>query len=191
MAEGSASCDEVKSVFADFNAQFSGSSSDVMIQDYTCHSREADLITLEGRSVSCVKGDTRLEAMTVYPLGGIPVAEGNYLHRNDRVYFQANGMGCGIGADGTLCQHATPASEVFERGGVFTFMSFGPTVAPNRTGGGGNPGPNPYFEGPQLGAGYSISAFGMSCMNDGSVLTCSDTSGKGFRGNGDDFFETL
>lgn len=185
LAEGSASCAEVKSVFAEFNDNFGGSDAPVTIQGYICHSRNEDVKQREGRTVSCTKGNTRLEAMTHYPLGGIPVAEGNYLAQGDGIYFQSNGMGCGIYATGVDCQHGS--KDPVKDGGTFKFLGWDADSAPMSEGGGGNPGPNPYFEGPELPAGYAITAFGNTCMNDGTYLTCTNEAGKAFKANTEDF----
>lgn len=69
-------CDQVQSIFADFNAAFAnGGATHHQIQGFACHTRSPEAVKKEGRSVTCTQGGTRLEAMTVYPLGGIPVAD--------------------------------------------------------------------------------------------------------------------
>ena len=69
-------CEQVQSVFADFNATFtSGDTSNYQIQGFTCHTRSPEDVSEEGRSVTCTQGGTRLEAMTFYPLSGVPVED--------------------------------------------------------------------------------------------------------------------
>ncbi|WP_237209314.1 hypothetical protein [Rothia nasimurium] len=94
-------CDQVQSIFADFNAAFAAGGSYHTIQGYSCFALDEQRITEEGRSVTCTQGETRLEAMTLYPLGGIPVENtSSYRNNTERFLlytFTTDFAQCGMG----------------------------------------------------------------------------------------------
>lgn len=185
LAEGSASCDEVKQVFADFNAQFNNSTDTVNINGYQCHSYSPESTDQEGRTVSCTQGSTRLEAMTSYPLGGIPVAEGTVHSDEKGVYFKVGKLMCEVHEAGPGCMRPSADGR---GGGVLEFIGFDRTTgAPGIEQSGGGVGPNPLYDGKQLPAGQVVTAYGSACKFDGTYLECQNPSGRGFKVNDTEF----
>lgn len=177
LAEGNAPCTEVQQVFADFNAQFQGGTNTVAIGDYQCHSYTVEDTELTGRTVSCTGKGNRLEAMTHYQLGGSPLPSSAYYTFKGDVYFMIgsdnNKIGCYIGDIGVDCMRGTAGDPMQ---GAFEFFGHGKNGVPVIQAGGGNPGPNPYYEGPTLQPGQNISAFGSICKYDGNLMTCTNGS---------------
>lgn len=168
-------CEQVQSIFADFNATFtSGDTSNYQIQGFTCHTRSPGDVEIEGRSVTCTQGGTRLEAMTQFGLGGVPVA-------NPRVYVDGE---YGLGAD-----FSTSFADC-SMGGVDAY-GFGCTYYPDGKNpvsagislvvlGNATPGPGareltqrsprPGFV--QLPVGQSFYYKNIACINNGESVTC-------------------
>ncbi|MBM7050805.1 hypothetical protein [Rothia sp. ZJ1223] len=173
LAEGSAPCNEVQQTFADFNAQFQGGIAPVTIGDYTCRSYTPEDTKINGRTVSCTGKGNRLEAMTVYPLGGTPLAAESYYTSRGDVYFRAQGIGCHIGDFGVDCERPNLDDPMK---GVIQFFGHSKQGIPVIGSGGGNPGSTPYYDGTTLSPGQSISAFGSACVVDPTYVTCTNGS---------------
>ncbi len=168
-------CAQVQSIFADFNAAFAnGGATHHQIQGFACHTRSPGDVEIEGRSVTCTQGGTRLEAMTQFGLGGVPVA-------NPRIYVDGE---YGLGAD-----FSTSFADC-SMGGVDAY-GFGCTYYPDGKNpvsagialqvlGNATPGPGtrelaqrsprPGFV--QLPVGQSFYYKNIACINNGDSVTC-------------------
>lgn len=169
-------CDQVQSIFAEFNATFtSGDTSNYQIQGFTCHTRSQEDVSYESRSVTCKQGGTRLEAMTEYPLGGIPV-EDVYSYRVD----PSGQFAHTFSTEQARCMFSVgaKAGEMMCSRTVGDPMSIslrtdtdGPIVKHESFLSGADSQVKP------LPAGHSITVHGHTCINNGSSLTC-----QSFRG---------
>ncbi|WP_237208797.1 hypothetical protein [Rothia nasimurium] len=169
-------CDQVRSVFSEFNATFtSGDTSNYQIQGFTCHTRSQEDVSYESRSVTCKQGGTRLEAMTEYPLGGIPV-EDVYSYRVD----PSGQFAHTFSTEQARCMFSVgaKAGEMMCSRTVGDPMSIslrtdtdGPIVKNESFLSGADSQDKP------LPAGHSITVHGHTCINNGSSLTC-----QSFRG---------
>lgn len=174
-------CEQVQSIFADFNATFtSGDTSNYQIQGFTCHTRSPEDVSEEGRSVTCTQGGTRLEAMTVYPLGGIPVAHTSaYKSDKERFVFYTfttDFAECGIGGFegyGIFCTGVSNGQPVQISVGE-SFMSAmnpnSPTVDTSAQVLSQLPSS---YSGKYLPAGEVFTTNNGACLNAGDSLTCS------------------
>lgn len=192
VAEGSVSCAEVQQVFADFNAQFTGSTQEVNINGYLCHSYSTSETQLMGRTVTCKGQGNRLEAMTNYPLGGSPISasDSRFTKINEYgteiYYFQANGIYCEIGYDRMFgCHRESVINKIFDAETIHwgdgsqllvsSVPEYGRITEENRA-----------F--PTLPAGSTITTDRFACTNDGTYLKC--TNGvKIFAANSTEFSE--
>ena len=173
VAENSANlnCDQVQSIFADFNATFtSGDTSNYQIQGFTCHTRSLADVEREGRSVTCTQGGTRLEAMTVYPLGGVPVQnQATFTVQgsgNTMAWFATDFGYCSLSEadDQVVC--ARTGSNVRETPILMTASQ-----APHHmVTGGSYPNGDPI----PLPQGQVLTHFGSSCLNEGHQIRCNN-----------------
>lgn len=172
-------CDQVQSIFAEFNATFtSGDTSNYQIQGFTCHTRSLADVEAEGRSVTCTQSGTRLEAMTYYPLGGVPVLDTSAYKSNKHPYpyheFRTNFADCEMGGFEGYAISCTGFSN-----GKPVRISVGQSgligQEPLRTVG-------TYEQvldslpsshsGKYLPAGETLSAYKGACLNSGDSVTC-------------------
>lgn len=169
-------CDQVQSIFAEFNATFtSGDTSNYQIQGFTCHTRSQEDVSYESRSVTCKQGGTRLEAMTEYPLGGIPV-EDVYSYR-----MSPNGkISHWFSTDLGICMFSAGAKagelECDRTNGNPVSITLrtdtdGPIVRDQIFISGSESQIKP------LPPGHSITILGHTCINNGSSLTCQSLRG--------------
>lgn len=169
-------CDQVQSIFADFNATFtSGDTSNYQIQGFTCHTRNESDIWREGRSVTCMNNGTRLEAMTVYNAGGIPVVSNSVYtdppgHPGTDIAFSTGFAHCRIwtGSSGTSTGCSTTAADsvsihFYDKPNPRHNFSGEPSVSH------GQPSND---DAPMLPVGQSISISSSSCLNDGTFIIC-------------------
>lgn len=172
LAEGTASCAEVQQVFADYNAQFDPNNVDanVTIGNYVCNTYTVFGTQVEGRTVSCIGNGNRLEAMSHYLVGGVPVKSSmdyavHSLTGHFSISASANGVSCGFG-EGNILSCTRPSgsqteSYVFNTSnGQLDFQMYDRSWEPPAV--------------PQLGVGQSINTAAGSCLNDGSYLVCSN-----------------
>lgn len=179
VAEGSVSCAEVQQVFADFNAQFTGSTQEVNINGYLCHSYSTSETQLMGRTVTCKGQGKRLEAMTDYHVGGIPIDDFQpYILRSLTGHFaltaQAHGVSCSFG-EGNHFACNGPQSITFDKNGALQVAEKYPS-----TGQGSQVADLP--------VGYSINTEAGSCLNDGAYLVCSNGVAS-FKMNSSEFIQ--
>lgn len=185
VAEGSVSCAEVQQVFADFNAQFTGSSQQVDINGYLCRSYSTLESQFMGRTVTCKGKGNRLEAMTDYHVGGVPVDDAvPYMLRSLTGHFaltaQAHGVSCSFGEGnhffcvGPQAGAGTLQTATFNQNGALTL--------------GITKDSRPSTEVADLPVGYSINTEVGSCLNDGSYLVCSNGVAS-FKMNSSEFIE--
>ncbi len=179
VAEGSVSCAEVQQVFADFNAQFTGSTQEVNINGYLCHSYSTFETQLMGRTVTCKGQGNRLEAMTDYHVGGVPIDDFQpYTLRSLTGHFaltaQAHGVSCSFG-EGNHFACNGPQSITFDKNGALQVAEKYPS-----TGQGSQVADLP--------VGYSINTEAGSCLNDGAYLVCSNGVAS-FKMNSSEFIE--
>lgn len=184
LAEGAASCAEVQQVFADFNAQFTGSTDPVNINGYTCNSYSEFATTFMGRTVTCEGKGNRLEAMTDYRLGGIPIGDPlpyslTSLTGHFSITAQAHGVSCSFG-EGNHFICVTPSGgntnltiRFDENGSIVQNTTKESTVVTDVE---------------PLPTGYSINTATASCLNDGTYLVCSNGTST-FRFNATEFTE--
>ena len=183
LAEGAASCAEVQQVFADFNAQFTGSTDPVNINGYTCQSYSQFETRALGRTVSCEGQGNRLEAMTSYHVGGIPLNEIKpYMMTSMTGHFamiaKAHGVSCSFGeGNGFYCSRPTSGGSE-----GFYWDENGNKVVENKT------EPSVESTSADLPVGYSMNAETGSCLNDGTYLVCSNGTTT-FRFNATEFTE--
>lgn len=185
VAEGSVSCAEVQQVFADFNAQFTGSTQEVNINGYLCHSYSTFETQLMGRTVTCKGQGNRLEAMTDYHMGGVPIDDFQpYILRSLTGHValtaQAHGVSCSFGEGnhffcvGPQAGAGTLQTATFNQNGALTL--------------GITKDSRPSTEVADLPVGYSINTEVGSCLNDGSYLVCSNGVAS-FKMNSSEFIE--
>ncbi|MDY6051193.1 MAG: hypothetical protein SPI83_02110 [Rothia sp. (in: high G+C Gram-positive bacteria)] len=184
LAEGSASCAEVQETFADFNAQFAGSTEKVNINGYLCHSYMPLETRYMGRTVSCEGKGNRLEAMTDYRLGGIPIATPEpYMVTSLTGHFsivaEAHGVSCSFGEGNHLAcvrpsgGNTNQVITLDAHGNLVQNVSKENTVSNRVT---------------DLPVGYSINTEKASCLNDGTYLVCS-SGAAAFKMNASEFIE--
>lgn len=171
----------MQSVFADFNFTYNESLEPIEVRGYICQTRDDTNRIAYGRSVTCTKGSTRLEAMQVYSLGGIPLAAQDYYYVNEGIYFRANGLACRVSDGNAVCINGLSVENPGVVGGYTR------TDGPREDLGIPVSTYNPYFEARELPAGYSVSSHGQTCLNDGTFLTCTNGRGKTFKANAQDF----
>lgn len=186
VAEGSVSCAEVQQVFADFNAQFTGSSQQVDINSYLCRSYSTLESQFMGRTVTCKGQGKRLEAMTDYHVGGIPIDDALphmsvSLTGHFALIAQAHGVSCNFGeGQGVLCVGPQAGANTFQ---TITFAQDGSLsldVSKQHL---------PSHDNiTNLPVGYSINTQVGSCLNDGSYLVCSNGVAS-FKMNSSEFIE--
>lgn len=185
VAEGSVSCAEVQQVFADFNAQFTGSSQQVDINGYLCRSYSTLESQFMGRTVTCKGQGNRLEAMTDYHVGGVPIDDFQpYILRSLTGHFaltaQAHGVSCSFGEGnhffcvGPQAGAGTLQTATFDQNGA---------LAVNVT-----KDSRPSREVADLPVGYSINTEAGSCLNDGAYLVCSNGVAS-FKMNSSEFIQ--
>lgn len=186
VAEGSVSCAEVQQVFADFNAQFTGSSQQVDINGYLCRSYSTLESQFMGRTVTCKGQGKRLEAMTDYHVGGIPIDDALphmsvSLTGHFALIAQAHGVSCNFGeGQGVLCVGPQAGANTFQ---TITFAQDGSLsldVSKQHL---------PSHDNiTNLPVGYSINTQVGSCLNDGTYLVCSNGVSS-FKMNSSEFIE--
>lgn len=184
LAEGSASCAEVQQVFADFNAQFTGSSEQVNVGGYLCRSYMPLETRFMGRTVSCEGNGNRLEAMTDYRLGGIPIGDPKpYTQTSMTGHFsitaQAHGVSCSLGEGNHLaCVKPSGGNTnlviTLDQNGALVQDASKESVVNTDVA--------------ALPVGYSINTEKASCLNDGTYLVCS-TGTASFKMNATEFIE--
>ncbi len=170
---GEISCEQVQSIFADFNTAFANGGAHHVIQGYSCTALTNPEIETSGRSVTCLQGGNRLEAMTVYPLGGIPVKHtGEYLVPDTTgiAWFETDFGYCSMGnfnknisctrtkttprSNPLVMDQSTPPHYLFT-GGSYPSQGSSPIYLP---------------------AGYTLTYSGMTCLNEGHQITCDNGS---------------
>ncbi len=166
---GEITCEQVQSIFADFNAAFAQGGTHHVIQGYSCAALRDPEIEKSGRSVTCIRVGNRLEAMTVYPLGGIPVEfTSEYLvpDAKDIAWFETDFGYCSMipinsTVSCTRTKTAPPSNP------LVMDQSTPPHYLPT---GGSYPsqGSSPIY----LPAGYTLTYSGMACLNEGHQITC-------------------
>lgn len=186
-------CDQVQSIFADFNAAFAnGGATHHQIQGFACHTRGNSDIWREGRSVTCTNNGTRLEAMTVYNAGGVPVVSNSvYTDPNGRpdtdIVFSTGFAHCRIwtGSSGTSTGCSTTAAD-----SVSIHFYDNPNPRHNFS---GEPsvshGQPSNSDAPMLPVGQSISISSSSCLNDGTFIICQGQN-YGFKLSADSYSTT-
>lgn len=180
------SCAEVQKTFADFNATFtSGDTSNYQIGDYTCHTRDPHSLARDGRSVTCTKDGVRLEAMTNYPLGGIPIADSSEFYAQGAEgksdiylsFYVGNNVACNIFSNegGVRCYTFTGSvsdpnmySLVRMKGSESAELS---EAAPKD---------HAIYHAGTLPDGHSINAYGSSCLRIGDTVECTTDGSKAF-----------
>lgn len=166
---GEITCEQVQSIFADFNTAFARGGAHHVIQGYSCTALTDPEIETSGRSVTCLQGGNRLEAMTVYPLGGIPVKHtGEYLVPDTTgiAWFETDFGYCimEVFNKNVSCTRSktTPPSNPL-------VMSL--TTPPYYLLTGGSH-PSQEYTLTYLPAGSTLTYSGMTCLNEGHQITC-------------------
>ncbi len=178
-------CDQVQSIFAEFNATFtSGDTSNYQIQGFTCHTRSQKDVSDDARSVTCTQGGTRLEAMTYYPLGGIPVqTPAAYRTTPEDIVFKTDTMSCRIWS-GTashvscsLNYQGQPSEAVFSDTYISrsddSFVRNAPQIRPAQSA-------SITEQGKYLGVNETISEGSVACINHGQSVECAGEAYSGF-----------
>lgn len=186
VAEGSVSCAEVQQVFADFNAQFTGSSQQVDINGYLCRSYSTLESQFMGRTVTCKGKGNRLEAMTDYHVGGIPIDDALphmsvSLTGHFALIAQAHGVSCNFSeGNHILCVGPQAGANTFQTATFAQDGSLSLDVSKQHL---------PSHDNiTNLPVGYSINTEVGSCLNDGSYLVCSNGVSS-FKMNSSEFIE--
>ncbi|WP_237242567.1 hypothetical protein [Rothia nasimurium] len=171
-------CDQVQSIFADFNTAFAnGRATHHQIQGFACHTRSPEDVSEEGRSVTCTQGGTRLEAMTFYPLGGIPVEDASSYKSSKYPYpyhifrtgfadcemggFEGYAISCTGNSNGQPVQ-VTVSQSGFIGQPVQTIGSYDKVLDSLPPSNGGK----------YLPAGEVFAAYEGACLNNGDSVTC-------------------
>ncbi len=178
-------CDQVQSIFAEFNTTFtSGDTSNYQIQGFTCHTRSQKDVLDDARSVTCTQGGTRLEAMTYYPLGGIPVqTPAAYRTTPEDIVFTTDTMSCRIWS-GTashvscsLTYQGQPSEAVFSDTYISrsddSFVRNAPQIRPAQSA-------SITEQGKYLGVNETISEGSVACINHGQSVECAGEAYSGF-----------
>lgn len=173
--EANLTCDQVQSIFSDFNATFtSGDTSNYQIQGFTCHTRSLGDVEREGRSVTCSQGGTRLEAMTTYPLGGVPVKnQASYIgeQTGGRMVWFATDFGYCMISNYSVGDVQCAFMGQGGSGPRDTPIVMTATEAPYHMATGGSyPHGEPLF----LPQGQVLTQFGSACLNEGQQITCTN-----------------
>lgn len=179
-------CDQVQSIFADFNATFAnGGATHHQIQGFSCHTRSQEEIWSDSRSVTCAQGGTRLEAMTYYPLGGIPVQTPSaYKISPKDVEFTTDTVSCHIWsgtATHVSCdlnyqgqKSVAVFSDTYRSRTDETYVQNAPSIIPNQSNTSSTGG------GKYLGANETISEGSIACINHGQSVECAGQNYAGF-----------
>lgn len=171
-APAALSCDAAKEVVA--QAINTGVVADTEVYGFTCHGRDEATTVLDGRSVTCVSGETRLEAMENYTLAGAPVtstADYPTQFGNIQVYgFRANGVECYFGkVGGVSCWRPSVVNSLpYEVASISRTTGF-KIEAPADLQDGAAVNNTSIRD---LGVGEVITTNGMSCDNDGTYTSC-------------------
>lgn len=171
LAEVSTSCEEVQQTFLAFNQQFTGSTDPIAVGDYACRSHSSLESQAFGRTVSCQGKGNRLEAMTAYHVGGIPLGD----HKPYMQFSYTGHASLGAQAHGVSCTfgEGTHMSCVDWDGGGNTnkvlYSQPGQpfTVDTSKD----HPATTSVAE---LPVGASLNTAAGSCLNDGTYLVCSN-----------------
>ncbi|WP_237242568.1 hypothetical protein [Rothia nasimurium] len=179
-------CDQVQSIFADFNTAFAnGGATHHQIQGFTCHTRSQEEVLSDSRSVTCTQGDTRLEAMTFYPLGGIPVQTPSAFKTSPKdVEFTTDTASCHIWsgtATHVSCRlnyqgqkSVAGFSDTYRSRYDETYAQNAPSVIPEQS------DTISRGTGKFLGVNETISEGSIACINHGQSVECAGEIYSGF-----------
>lgn len=164
-------CETAKQVVLE--AINTGVMAETPVLGFTCHGRDEATQTLDGRSVTCISGETRLEAMENYTLAGTPVtstADYPTQFGNIQVYgFRANGVSCYFGkVGGVSCWRPSVVNSLpYEVASISPSTGFKIEAPADLQDGSAVTMPMQ-----DLAVGQVITTNGMSCDNDGTYTSC-------------------
>ncbi|WP_237241424.1 hypothetical protein [Rothia nasimurium] len=186
LAEGSATCAEIQQVFADYNAHLNPNSPEasITVGNYACTTYTSFGIQVEGRTATCTGNGNRLEAMTQYLVGGIPVnSSTDYALKSLTGHFSitasAHGVSCSLGEGNHLaCVKPSGGNTnlviTLDQNGALVQDASKESIVNTDVA--------------ALPVGYSINTEKASCLNDGAYLVCS-TGTASFKMNATEFIE--